>query len=321
MVSATHLISETAFAKVTNDLLIASDQGFVYVLVLLDRFQFVQINDESSVRTKVNHGVPQGSVLGPILFSLYMLPRGNIIRTPSVNFHCYADDTQLYLSIKPEQCHQLTKIQACPKDIKTWMNRNFLLLNSDKTEVLILGPKHLRDKLPNDIAALDDIALAFNETVRNLGVIVTGMVRTLILVRESSVHLHLHGPGESVVVLLRVGGTRPVLGVVAVVRGLRRRMWSGRWPGSGCLGEVASMEVPDEGAVQDVPPRDPGPFFRAVTLPVHQVLESPPTPARLQEATDSVGGTSIDEARRRGGGGGGAAGTRALSRTGLTLDT
>ena len=51
------------------------------------------------------------------------------------------------------------------------MTRNFLLLNSDKTEVLILGPKHLRDKLSNDIAALDNIALASNETVRNLGVI------------------------------------------------------------------------------------------------------------------------------------------------------
>ena len=51
------------------------------------------------------------------------------------------------------------------------MTRNFLLLNSDKTEVLILGPKHLRDTLSNDIAALDDIALASNETFRNLGVI------------------------------------------------------------------------------------------------------------------------------------------------------
>ena len=200
--------TETALAKVTNDLLIASDQGFVSVLVLLDlsaafdtidhaillqrleqlisikgtalswfksyfadRFQFVQINDESSVHTKVNHGVPQGSVLGPILFSIYMLPLGNIIRTHSVNFHCYADDTQLYLSIKPEQSNQLTKLQTCLKDIKTWMTRNFLLLNSDKTEVIILAPKHLRDTLSNDIAALDDIALASNETVRNLGVI------------------------------------------------------------------------------------------------------------------------------------------------------
>ena len=137
-----------------------------------DRFQFMQINDESSVRTKVNHGVPQGSVLGPIyLFSLYMLPLGNIIRTRSVNFHCYADDTQLYLSIKPEQYNQLTKLQACLKDIKTWKTPNFLFLNSDKTEVIILGPKHLRDTLSNDIAALDDIALSSNETVRNLGVI------------------------------------------------------------------------------------------------------------------------------------------------------
>ncbi|XP_053301931.1 uncharacterized protein LOC128460693, partial [Pleuronectes platessa] len=101
----------------------------------------------------------------------YMLPLGNIIRTYSVKFHCYADDTQLYLSIKPEQSNQLTKLRACLKDIKTWMTSNFFLLNSDKTEVIILGPKHLRDTLSKDIAALDDIALASNKTVRNLGVI------------------------------------------------------------------------------------------------------------------------------------------------------
>ena len=104
----------------------------------------MQINDESSVHTKVNHSVPQGSVLGPILFSIYMVPQGNIIRTHSINFHCYADDTQLYLSIKPEQCNQLTKLQACLKDIKTWMTRNFLLLNSDKTEVLIRAVNRLK---------------------------------------------------------------------------------------------------------------------------------------------------------------------------------
>ena len=51
------------------------------------------------------------------------------------------------------------------------MIRNFLLLNSDKTEVIILGPNHLRDSLSNDIAVLDDIALASSETVRDFGVI------------------------------------------------------------------------------------------------------------------------------------------------------
>ncbi|MDF4316827.1 reverse transcriptase family protein, partial [Vibrio parahaemolyticus] len=202
-----HHSTETALVKITNDLLIASDKGLVSVLVVLDlsaasdtidhqillqrvehliglkvsalswfqsylsdRFQFVDVHNESSSRTKVCFGVPRGSVLGPILFTLYMLPLGNIIRNHSVNFHCYADDTQLYLSMKPEESNQLTKLHNCLKDIKTWMS-NFLMLNSDKTEVIVLGPKQLRDSLSDDIVSLDGIALASSTTVRNLGVI------------------------------------------------------------------------------------------------------------------------------------------------------
>uniref|UniRef100_A0A8C3GA23 Reverse transcriptase domain-containing protein n=1 Tax=Cyclopterus lumpus TaxID=8103 RepID=A0A8C3GA23_CYCLU len=135
---------------------------------LSDRSQFVFVNDEASMTTNVNHGVPQGSVLGPILFTLYMLPLGNIIRKHSISFHCYADDTQLYLWIKPEETNQLAKLQACLKDIKTWMTCNFLMLNSDKTEVILLGPEHLRDQLSGDVVSVDGIALASNTTVKNL---------------------------------------------------------------------------------------------------------------------------------------------------------
>uniref|UniRef100_A0A3P9D8J8 Reverse transcriptase domain-containing protein n=1 Tax=Maylandia zebra TaxID=106582 RepID=A0A3P9D8J8_9CICH len=200
--------TETALVKVTNDLLMASDSGLISVLVLLDlsaafdtvdhnillerlehavgitstalqwfvsylsnRLQFVHVNGESSSHTEVNYGVPQGSVLGPILFTLYMLPLGSIIRRHSIHFHCYADDTQLYLSMKPDNTHQLVKLQECLKDIKTWMAANFLLLNSDKTEVIVLGPENLRNMVSNQILTLDGITLASSNAVRNLGVI------------------------------------------------------------------------------------------------------------------------------------------------------
>ena len=204
-----HHSTETALVKVTNDLLMASDKGLLSVLVLLDlsaafdtvdhrillqrlehsvgikgtalcwfksylsdRSQFVHVNNEPSACTSVSYGVPQGSVLGPILFTLYMLPLGNIIRKHSVNFHCYADDTQLYLSFRPDETNQLEKLKACLKDIKSWMTCNFLLLNSDKTEVILLGSKHLRGTWSDEIVSQDDFTLTTGSTqIRNLGVI------------------------------------------------------------------------------------------------------------------------------------------------------
>ena len=63
---------------------------------LTDRKQKVVVNDVFSKSTSLTCGVPQGSVLGPILFTIYMLPLGEIIRSHGVQFHMYADDCQLY---------------------------------------------------------------------------------------------------------------------------------------------------------------------------------------------------------------------------------
>ncbi|TWW71496.1 putative RNA-directed DNA polymerase from transposon BS [Takifugu flavidus] len=118
---------------------------------LSDRYQFAHVHGVPSSYSRVSHGVPQGSGLGPILFTLYMLPLGNIIQQHGINVHCYADDTQLYLSMKPEETETLVKLQTCLKDIKSWMSSNFLLLNPGKTEVMVFGPEPLRDRLDHMI--------------------------------------------------------------------------------------------------------------------------------------------------------------------------
>ena len=84
------------------------------------------------------YGVPQDSVLGPILFVLYTTPLSDITANHPVNHQLFADDTQLQKSAPLSEVTNLIKeLNACTDDIKTWMTENQLKLNDDKTEALL----------------------------------------------------------------------------------------------------------------------------------------------------------------------------------------
>ena len=92
----------------------------------------------------LQYGVPQGSILGPILFSLYTNPISSIIHShSSINYHFYADDTQLYIALSPVNfSHSIQKLKNCLNDIRNFMFTNKLKLNPDKTEFILIGSKN-----------------------------------------------------------------------------------------------------------------------------------------------------------------------------------
>ena len=76
-------------------------------------------------------------MLGPLLFSIYLLHLGSILRKNCISFHCYADDTQIYVPLYKSDAYGVKPLQECLHDIKSWMSLNFLNFNEKKTEVIV----------------------------------------------------------------------------------------------------------------------------------------------------------------------------------------
>ena len=95
-----------------------------------DRMQSVCVKNAQSDNVPLVYGVPQGSVAGPLLFTLYSAPLQDIITSHDIGNVVYADDTQFYLTFDPEECDApLKKMEACIADVRSWCSLNKLVLN------------------------------------------------------------------------------------------------------------------------------------------------------------------------------------------------
>src|SRR2546425_941446 len=117
-------------------------QGSAFSLLrsyLSDRTYHVVVQSSSSPSLHITTGVPQGSVLGPLLFSLYTSPISHILKNTTVSFHLYADGTQLYISFSSSDSSiALASLSHAFDSVYSWLTLNRLSVNPNKTEYLLI---------------------------------------------------------------------------------------------------------------------------------------------------------------------------------------
>ena len=100
----------------------------------------------------MDYGLPQGSIVGPRAFTIYIIPIGRTIKRHGLSYHMYADDIQIYISFEPTDLSAihaaLNKLTNCINEIKSWMTCNMLKLNNDKTEFFIATSPQSKHQLP-----------------------------------------------------------------------------------------------------------------------------------------------------------------------------
>jgi hypothetical protein len=205
--------TETALLKVQNDVIRAVGERKIVLLVMLDlsaafdtvdhecllatlehlgvcavalqwfrsylsiRSQMVSIKGTLSESRNLSCGVPQGSVLGPILFTLYTSALGRLLQQEVPQYHMYADDTSLYLSVKPTELEDaVEQMVSCISLVQNWMCSHQLKMNDDKTEYLIISSKHMEHKIAPAPLVIGNSEINPSQSARYLGVTIDRFV-------------------------------------------------------------------------------------------------------------------------------------------------
>lgn len=204
--------TETALLRVVNDILFNMNRKHVSLLVLLDlsaafdtvdhhtillnrleilfgvtgsaldwissylsgRIQRVSVNGGLSDTCPVSYGVPQGSSLGPLLFTIYASKLFEIIKMYLLEAHAYADDSQLYLSFRTDsfasEMEALNAMEQCVRAVRAWMIIDKMKMNDGKTEFMIIGTRQQLTKVTIYSLTVGNSSITAVDKARNLGV-------------------------------------------------------------------------------------------------------------------------------------------------------
>ena len=135
------------------------------------RKQSVRCGNSRSLPTLILCGVPQGSVLGPILFLLYTADLLKLVESYHLHPHLYADDTQIYGFFDPSGALQLQqKVMGCVEEVSMWMRSNRLQLNPAKTEVIWISSSRRQFQIPQVAFNVGNNVITSSSIVHDLGI-------------------------------------------------------------------------------------------------------------------------------------------------------